>query len=131
MAGFMDSVNKGIATLNVKTSNLMEATKFKTAITNKENEINGLKKLIGETVFLNRHNFNMDMIQEQISGIEERYAAIEDLKRQIMELEEKEKSILGAGPAQGVAPKIFCSQCGAPNMAGSLFCESCGNKLEQ
>ncbi|MBR5361466.1 MAG: zinc-ribbon domain-containing protein [Lachnospiraceae bacterium] len=130
MAGFMDSVNKGLATLNVKTSNLMETSKFKTAISSKESEIAALKKVIGETVYLNRNNFSMDMIQEQISAIEEKYAAIEDIKKQISELEEKEKNILGAGATHDTA-KIFCSQCGAPNEAGSKFCEKCGSKLEQ
>ncbi len=131
MAGFMDSVNKGLATLNVKTSNLMETSKFKTAITGRENEIAALKKVIGETVYLNRNNFSMDMIQEEIKSIEEKYAAIDDLKRQIAELEEKEKNILGAGSSNGTTAKIFCSQCGAPNEAGSKFCEKCGSKLEQ
>ncbi len=131
MAGFMDSVNKGIATLNLKTSNLMETSKYKTAITNKENEIASLEKLIGETVYLNRNNLSMDMINEQIKGIEERYTAIEEIKKQIAELEENERNILGAGTAQGGTAKIFCSQCGAPNEAGSKFCEKCGSPLER
>ncbi len=130
MAGFMDSVNKGLATLNVKTSNLMETSKIKTAITNKENEIASLKKLIGETVYLNRANFTMDMIKEQLDGIEEKVSAIEDLKKQMAALEENEKNILGGG-AGGATAKVYCSQCGAPNEAGSKFCEKCGSKLAE
>ena len=128
MAGFMDSLNKGLTTINVKTSNLMESSKLKTAISTKESEIVSLKSFIGETVYLNRANFSMDMVSDQISQIEGKYSEIEDLKNQIAQLEEKEKSILGSG-SQNNAPKIYCSQCGAPNEVDSLFCEKCGNKL--
>lgn len=128
MAGFMDNLNKGIATLNVKTSKLMESSKYKTAISNKESEIQSLMQNIGETVFLNRANFSLDMISQQISGIEERYAAIEELKKQIELLEENEKNILGStGSAD--SPKIFCPMCGTPNEPDSRFCEKCGAKI--
>ncbi len=126
---FMDSVNKGLATINVKTSNLMETTKIKTAIANKETEIASLKANIGETVFLNRSNFSIDMVSSQITDIEERMDAISQLRQQIKDLEEAEKDIIGSAPAN-VAAKIFCTQCGAPNDAGSHFCEKCGAKID-
>ncbi len=128
MAGFMDSINKGLTTLNVKTSNLMESSKLKTTISTRESEIVSLKSFIGETVYLNRANFSMDMVSEQISQIESKYSEIEDLKAQIAQLEEKEKEILG-NATHNNAPKIYCSQCGAPNDVDSLFCEKCGQKL--
>lgn len=128
MAGFMDSVNKGLATINIKTSNLMETSKLKTAISNKESEIASLKVNIGETVFANRTNFTIDMVQKQITDIEERYAAIEDLKKQIAVLDENAKNILGGDTVEN-APKVFCTQCGAPNEVGHKFCEKCGAKL--
>ncbi len=129
MAGFMENLNKGLATINVKTSNLMESSKYKTAITNKEDEIRSLMQYIGETVYLNRSNFSINMISQQLSEIEEKYAAIEDLKKQIEQLAENEKNILGAGATIADGPKIFCSQCGAPNTADSRFCEKCGAKI--
>ncbi|MCR4596557.1 MAG: zinc-ribbon domain-containing protein [Lachnospiraceae bacterium] len=129
MAGFMDSVNKGLATINVKTSNLMESSKIKTSITNKENEIVQIKAVIGETVFLNRNNFTLDMVSQQIADIEERMRSIEELKAKMVELEEAERSILGGNSVAPVA-KVFCSQCGAPNIPGSKFCEKCGAKME-
>ena len=129
MASFMDSVNKGIATLNVKTSKLMESSKLKTAIANKESEITALKATIGETVFLNRGTFNMDMVARQIADIEERMAAIKDYQDQIAQLGIEEKNILGGGAPLDNAPKLFCSNCGAPNQSGNKFCEKCGTPL--
>lgn len=129
MAGFMDSINKGLTTINVKTSNMMEGSKLKTAISTKESEIAAIQKLIGETVYINRTNFNMDMIKDQLASIEGKYTEIDGLKRQIAELEEKEKAILGDGSESGEA-KIFCTQCGAPNSPTSKFCKKCGMKIE-
>lgn len=125
----VDNINKGLATINVKTSTLMEASKYKTQITNRENEIHSLKQYIGEMVYLNRSAFTLDMVRQQITEIEAKYAAIEELKKQLAELEEAEKSILGS-EASDNTPKIFCPSCGTPNEVGSKFCEKCGNKLE-
>ena len=125
----MDNINKGIATLNVKTSTLMESSKYKTLIANKENEIHSLKQYIGEMVYLNRSAFSLDMVNKQIAEIEEKYAAIEDLKKQLAVLVEYEKSILGTDQGNENIPKIFCPACGTPNEVGSKFCEHCGNKI--
>ncbi len=125
---FMDSVNKGLATINVKTSNLMESSKIKTAIANKEAEIASIKANIGETVFLNRNNFSMDMVSGQLSDIEERMAAIDQLRQQMKAMEDAEKDIIGKTTGAGSA-KIYCTQCGAPNDPGNRFCEKCGAKI--
>lgn len=128
MAGIMDSINKGLTTINIKTSNMMEGSKLKTAISTKETEIASLQRLIGETVYINRNTFSIEMVGEQLAAIENYYKEIEELKKQISELEEKEKAILGSGEQQGEA-KVFCTQCGAPNMPGNHFCEKCGAKI--
>lgn len=128
MAGIMDSINKGLTTINIKTSNMMEGSKLKTAISTKETEIASLQRLIGETVYINRNTFSIEMVGEQLAAIENYYKEIEELKNQISELEEKEKAILGSGEQQGEA-KVFCTQCGAPNMPENHFCEKCGAKI--
>ncbi|MCR5602532.1 MAG: zinc ribbon domain-containing protein [Lachnospiraceae bacterium] len=131
MAGFMDSINKGFATINVKTSNLMESTKLKTAISGRENDIASIMKTIGETVYINRTNFSMDMVSALIGEIEQKYREIEDFRGQLAQLEANEKNILGNSGGQGTEAKIFCMQCGAPNRIGGRFCEKCGTKLAE
>ena len=128
MAGFMDSVNRGFATFNVKTSNFMEASKLRAAITNKETEIADIMRYIGETVYLNRSTFSTSMVDQQLSDIKVKYDEIEDLKRQMSELEATEKNIIGSASASAEA-KVFCQQCGAPNKPGGKFCEKCGSQL--
>ncbi len=130
MPGFMDSINKGLTTINVKTSNLMETSKLKTSISTKESEIRSLKAYIGDTVYVNRANFSMDMVEEKLSEIERKYSEIEDLKAQIARLDENEKEILGNKNPAGEPVRVFCTKCGAPNDISNAFCEKCGNKLE-
>lgn len=129
MAGFMDSINKGFATINVKTSNLMESTKLKTAISGRENDIASLMKTIGETVYINRTSFTMDMVSALIDEIEQKYSEIEGFRGQLGQLEANEKNILGNSGAGSAEAKVFCMQCGAPNRIGGRFCEKCGTKL--
>ncbi len=128
MAGFMDSVNKGFATFNVKTSNFMESSKIRAAITNKESEISALMRYIGETVYVNRNGFSTSMVEQQLNEIKSKYDDIEDLRRQMSELEAAERNIMGGG-TMGAEAKVFCQQCGAPNKIGAKFCEKCGTPI--
>ena len=134
MAGFMESFNKGIATLNVKTSNFMDETKFKTEISTKEKEIIKLKTDIGEVVFNHKDDFSINMVEEQINQIKEKYETIDELKAKIADLPEKERNILGSSQSNQndqTSSKVFCSKCGAENVAGYKFCEKCGAPLEK
>ena len=128
MAGFMNSIYKGVAAINVKASNLTEASKLKTTISVRENEIAALMKTVGETVYFNRANFNMGMISGMLESIKTKFDEIENCKNQIAILEENERSIFG-GEGEAEA-KLFCTQCGAPNSIGDRFCEKCGARLE-
>ena len=133
MAGFKQGFSKGLATLNVKTSNFMEENKLKTGIATKEAEIATLKAEVGELVYQNRNAFSMDIIADRLQGIEERYAAIEALNNEIALLAQREAEILGAQAPKAQetsAATTFCPNCGAPNVAGYKFCEKCGSKLD-
>ncbi|MCR5237645.1 MAG: zinc ribbon domain-containing protein [Lachnospiraceae bacterium] len=128
MADFFESVNRGFATINVKTANLKEASKLRTAIAGRESEIDALMRVLGETVYVNRANFQIRMVAEELNEIHKRYMEIEDFKAQIEQLEEEEKNIFGNGRS-GPEAKIFCTKCGAPNQVGGKFCEMCGERL--
>lgn len=131
MAGIKDSFSKGLTAINLKTSNFMEENKIRTEIATKREEIEQLKLLIGNIVFDNRNDFRIEMIQEYIAAIESKFAAIEELEKQIVEIAEKEKSILGTQPVQPVDPReiIYCTMCGSQNKRGHKFCEKCGKPL--
>ena len=134
MAGFKESFRKGITTINVKTSNFMEETKHKTLITTQEQEIERLKMKLGVELYENwgKEDFSLSSLQPIIDDINGRYQTIENVKKQIEELAEKEREILGASAQHVETPNvevIYCSACGAPNRLGNKFCEKCGYKL--
>lgn len=127
MAGLMNSIYKGVAAINVKTSTITETSKLKTVISSREDEIAMLMKTIGETVYINRASFNMEMVSEMLEAIKTKYDEIESCKSRIALLEENERSIFGK--EGGAEAKLFCTQCGAPNGVGDRFCEKCGASL--
>ncbi len=128
MAGFMDSVNKGFAAINLKAGTIKESSKLRAAISTREDEVAAILRNIGETVFVNRNNFKLDMVEQQLDSIKKKYDEIEELKVQIAALEDKEREILGGGN-ETLQAKIYCQQCGAPNRVGGKFCEKCGSPL--
>lgn len=132
MANFQNSISKGLTALNMKTSNFLEETKIKTHITTLEEEIAQLKKVIGEKVYQNWDESDnvLETVSEEVSTIKEKYAMIDNLKKEIEELSKKEKEVLGNGNIEKVENNVvFCTQCGAECSAEAHFCVKCGNKL--
>jgi F0F1-type ATP synthase alpha subunit len=131
MANLKDSFTKGLATINVKTSNFMEENKLKTYITTLESEIERLKLEVGEAVYegWKQDTFSLNSVEEQLNSIKAKNATITEVQKQIESLAQTEKEILGADHTENTA-RMFCPQCGAENKAGYRFCEKCGTKLE-
>ena len=142
MAGLKETFNKGLTTINVKTNNFMKESKCKTYITTLENEIAELKKSLGEKVYANWLNKTdvSDGVETISVQIRAKYEEIEVQKAKILQLQEEEKLILGAGQRQMQTPgtqneepegeTIFCSQCGMKNSVNYKFCCKCGAPLK-
>ena len=135
MASLKDTFTKGLTTLNVKTNNFMEESKCKTYITTLENEIAGLKQKLGDDIYISWMNQG-DLtagVEETCKQIQNKYQEIEAQRLKIAQLQEEEKQILGAAPAQNAMPEgetIFCSQCGTKNSVNYKFCCKCGAPLK-
>lgn len=130
MAGIKEGLTKGLATINVKTSNFMEENKLKTHITTLETEIEKLKLSIGETIYLawDKGENGLDNCVPAMENIKKKYETITELKREIASLEEKEKEILGSSVDGGMqAGQKFCTKCGNPLLENAKFCTKCGN----
>lgn len=135
MASLKDTFTKGLTTLNVKTNNFMEESKCKTYITTLENEIAGLKQKLGDDIYtswMNQGDLTAG-VEETCKQIQNKYQEIEAQRLKIAQLQEEEKQILGAAPAQNAMPEgenIFCSQCGTKNSVNYKFCCKCGAPLK-
>ena len=135
MASLKDTFTKGLTTLNVKTNNFMEESKCKTYITTLENEIAGLKQKLGDDIYtswMNQGDLTAG-VEETCKQIQNKYQDIEAQRLKIAQLQEEEKQILGAAPAQNAMPEgetIFCSQCGTKNSVNYKFCCKCGAPLK-
>lgn len=151
MANLKESFARGLTTLNVKTNNFMEESKYNTYIKTLENEIRELKSQVGEKLYTQwaQGSDMMAGIEEILVAIKNKYAEIEVQKQKIIQLQEEEKQILGnSSNAQSgrevsqtvpqtvpqpadTAAGVFCSQCGTRNLAAYKFCCKCGKPLAQ
>lgn len=131
MAGLKEGFSKGLATINLKTSNFMETNKLKTHITTLETEIEKLKTSVGETLYQlwSKEEISVDECIPLLENIQKKYDTIVELKKEIESLEEKEKEILGSssGTEHVNANQKFCTKCGNPLLDNAKFCTKCGN----
>ncbi|MCH5251294.1 MAG: zinc ribbon domain-containing protein [Lachnospiraceae bacterium] len=133
MAGLKETLEKGIATLNVKTNNFVEESKCKSHIAALEKEITNLKLSIGNIVFENWNNDGdtLNGVEELLQKIGEKEQEIVTHKERIKQLSE-EKQVFGVDDGQAAVSEnvVYCSQCGASNALNYKFCFKCGTPLK-
>ena len=136
MDNLKKSITKGIATINVKTNNMLEQSKCKTYISTLENEIADLELQAGKKLFQNWESGNfsvdgLDVIMEDIAG---KYQTIKEQEEAIKKMQQEEQKILGnerGETANGEDDFIFCCMCGAKNRAEYKFCIKCGASIKE
>lgn len=133
MAGFKETVSKGITTINVTTNNFMEATTIKTHISTLESECKALYEAIGETVYDQwlQGEVSTDPIKEQLELLKKKREEIEAELGRLKELQKMKEDILGKKKQQTPAAggQIFCMQCGGENSSAYIYCCKCGAML--
>lgn len=130
MASLQETFSKGLTAINVKSNNFMEVNKIKTQITSLESDIKNLKMNIGELTYASWVGGfdSKEQIDGYLAQIKTKMAEIEAANKEIENIQEQEKQILGS--ESDAAPKVFCTNCGAPNKVGFKFCEKCGTPLQ-
>jgi len=135
MAGVMDTFSKGIATLNIKTSKLLEQNKVNTHISTLENEIEALENKAGHILWEKWKEgiFSIDDVEGLLLAISERMDEIEEQKKHLDEIRREEQKILGtrneSSRQQTAESHAFCSNCGAQVGPNFKFCTKCGAPL--
>ncbi|MBP3706212.1 MAG: zinc-ribbon domain-containing protein [Clostridia bacterium] len=100
---FMSSVNRGITTINVKTSSSLEKAKIKTHIDTLNSEIAKLFSLSGEMSYYKWKNSNEDLadVYANFEIIKKKFEEIEELKLEMEKVDEKSSEILGGNSRTG------------------------------
>lgn len=128
-------INKGITTVSLKTNSSVEKAKINTHMESLKAEVDKLKMDIGQKtfVFWNTGNFTLDKIEPELRAVKEKQEVLHDLQHQLMEIESRDKEILGqmeSGGTANQAEQIFCPNCGTGYAAKVNFCVKCGCKLQ-
>lgn len=93
---FVNSVNRGITTINVKTSSSLEKSKIKTHIDTLNADIAKLYSLTGEMMYYKWKNGRDDLsdVYDKFEVIKQKFEEIEKLNKEIVEIDEKNNDIL-------------------------------------
>lgn len=112
-----DGVGKYSKLAAQKTSNLLAQTKLTFASNDAENKVVELMSQIGEYVY-SEHRGGAEFPEE----IEQKLAAIDELKEEISELK---------GKIAELKEKTVCLACGEYNDRENVFCAKCGARLDE
>lgn len=156
---FKSSVNRGITTISVKTSSSLEKSKIKTHIDTINREIQRKISIVGEdayNIWLG-NNEDFSSLYETFEEIKNKYNEIEELKEQLVYIDQRDNEILGTAVKEN-APKTeviaaeepeaaaeenvkveeqkeeqpkkrFCRNCGTPYEGQVKFCRNCGIQM--
>ncbi len=130
---FMSSVNKGIATINVKSASFSEKSRIKTHVDSLNQSIQQDYAFIGDLVYRlwESKGNNYIAIEERLEVIKSKYAEVANLNAQLAAIEARDNEILGnnQGQQQVVAGRFICSNCGAQYEVKVNFCRRCGKPI--
>lgn len=128
------SINRGIATISVKTSSSLEKSKIKTHIDSLTREIEKDLLLLGSEAYQVWRSEAQDYtaLNSRFEAIRYKQEEIDRLTEELSNIDERDNQILGtADRPEETAPKFVCENCGAEYDAPAKFCRKCGNKMAE
>ena len=129
------SLNRGVATISLKTSSTLEKAKLQTHMESVDTEVQQMISTAGEMAYgIWQHgDTEYTEIVTLLLAIQEKRHEIELLQAQIQSLHDREKQILGAAAMERIVPvgesEQICTNCGAHYPNAVKFCRNCGQKL--
>lgn len=126
LSKFMETLDRGITTVSVKSEIMVEANRIKTEMNSLRREITSAKTMLGETVYQGWHQGGTEQktIDDACAAIQEQEQRLNQLQLHLEQLKGEEENRLKAQAAC-----IYCPQCGSANPVGANFCGSCGEKM--
>lgn len=119
------SLDKGIATVSIKSSEVLEISKFKTQIATFTNEINERKNDIGAIVYKMyiSGNYDFELLNNICAEIKDKESSIATIYEKIAQLQFDNNRVFGK---QQISR---CNKCNESNPTNAKFCIACGNAL--
>ena len=134
LSKFKSSINRGITTINVKTSSSLEKTKIRTHIESLRAESEKLIHSVGERAYAAWESQSSDEGLTELYGlVKQKKEEIERLSAELASIDERDKQILGTMKQEvvpGADGKITCPECGSQYDEPAKFCRKCGHKLQ-
>jgi Predicted nucleic acid-binding protein, consists of a PIN domain and a Zn-ribbon module len=136
---FKSVFNRGVTSINVKTSTMIETAKIKTYIGTLQESIKETKAALGDKAYRlwEQGGLSPEDIQPECMLIRQKEIEIRESQQKIVDLEEQSRQILGvktSSPASTVQtpqhPVFRCPHCGAEFSSPANFCKKCGGKMQ-
>lgn len=130
------ALNRGITTINVKTSSSLEKSKIKTHIESLTRDIERDLSAVGEAAYKLWTDNSQDYssLQSYFEAIKNKHEEIARLNEQLDSIDDRDNQILGNTAQEvreTVAPKFICTNCGSQYGNPVKFCRKCGNKMAE
>ncbi len=131
------SLDRGITTINVKTSASLEKAKVNTHIDSLREEIRKLTYSVGETTYAMWASGEIDpaKLENILVAIRDKESEIAALNQELADIDERAQKIFGSeepvptAPAAAPAGQIICPNCGTIYETAVRFCRKCGQQL--
>lgn len=133
-----DTLNKGVATVSVKSETLVESTRIKSAVSSAQKRMSGAVSELGAKFYSSwkAGEASVEAFEEELAGIRAIEKEIEELNARLEQLKVEEEEKLQEAvqkpapvphtPPAAPAGSLFCTSCGKALPADSRFCDSCG-----
>lgn len=125
-----DTLNRGVATVSVKSETLVESSRVKTMISNTKRILENEKASFGAQFYQNwrEGKASVELFEADLTRIQGLEQEIIDLNARLLQIKAEEDRFLSniQTMPEGM---IYCSHCGKMLPVGSRFCDECGSPV--
>lgn len=129
-----DTLNKGVATVSVKSETLVENSRIKSAIGGTQKKMDGALAVLGVKFYqlVKAGQAEAGALSAEVAELQGMEKEIQDLQARLEQIKEEESKILGSAAAKkpaAIPGGSFCTGCGKALAPGSRFCDECGKPV--
>lgn len=129
-----DTLNKGVATVSVKSESLVESSRVKAAIGGTQKKLDTALAALGARFYqlVKAGQVEAGALDAEVTELQGMEQELQELQARLEQIKDEESKILGGAGAKkpAAAPGgSFCTACGKALAPGARFCDECGTPL--